>query len=145
MGAGHYRRMDEWVAFKGAITAATGLDHGVLNVLGSFVLCILAAWIWRRPLSHGLPWLSVLIAAVFNELASGLADGTYEAWEVAATWRDLFMVMILPTALLIVCRYAPQIFCSRIDRQFIVPLGKNPRRHDVIEADFHEVGRSPRA
>lgn len=138
----HYQGMQDWIALKQAIAVWTGLDHDALNILGSLLLCMIAAFACRRPLSHPLPWLSVFTAAVANELGAGFADGVYDHVELAMSRHDVPVVMIVPTLLFAVSRWAPQLLCTQIHRQFIVPMGPLPSHPPLIEGEFQEIDQA---
>lgn len=134
--------MQDWLALKQSVAAWSGLDHGALLVLASLLLSVLAAFVWRRALSSLLPWLTVLAVAIGNELASGLVDYKYESWELAASRQDVLLVMIVPTALFLLARFAPGIMSPRrVDRHFIVPMPQS-RRQETIDAEFQEVRKA---
>ncbi len=131
--------MQEWVSLKESVAAWVGIDHDALYILASVLLCIAAALITRRPLSSLLPWLAVLAVALANEAASGLADGVFEPRESLVSLHDLALVMAVPTALLLLGRFAPQIMCPRPDLRILVPAAPDRRRGSILDAEFEEI------
>ena len=100
-----------WHHLKEWLEHASGLDMDALHVHFGVALQILFALILRRPLSSPWPWLGVAAAETANELY----DYNYEVWpdrsiQVAEGLRDLWNTLLIPTALLILCRYVPRLF-----------------------------------
>lgn len=86
-----------------------------LHIYVAFVIQISAAALFRKPLSSGLPWIVVLLFVMVNE---GLdmwfgEERQLKQWQIEGAAHDLVNTMILPTALLLLCRYAPELFRGR--------------------------------
>jgi hypothetical protein len=104
----------DWHQVKEWAEHASGLDMDALHVHGGVALQILFALILRRPLSSPWPWLGVAAAEAANEVY----DYTYEVWpdrsiQLAEGIRDGWNTMVIPTLLLLLCRYAPALLVGR--------------------------------
>lgn len=132
--------MQEWVSFKESIATWTGIDHDALQVLASFILCTVAAIVSRRPISDAVPWLVVLIVAVTNELVSGFVDGAFQVHELLQSVRDLLLVMAVPTAFLVLGRFAPRVMAldPQDGRIMVSTVADRPAR-SVVDAEFEEI------
>lgn len=100
----------DWHHAKEWLEHATGLDMDALHVHAGVALQILFALILRRPLSSPWPWVGV--AAV--EAANEYNDLAYETWpdrgiQVAEGVRDYWNTLLIPTLLLLLCRYTPRL------------------------------------
>src|SRR3954469_11905146 len=100
----------DWHHTKEWLAHATGLDMDALHVHFGVGLQILFALILRRPLSSPWPWLCVVAAEAANEYN----DLAYEIWpdrgiQVAESVRDIWNTLLIPTLLLLLCRYAPRL------------------------------------
>jgi hypothetical protein len=131
------RVMQQWIFLKESIIGWVGLDRQAINLLASFLCCLLAAWVSRRPLAHPLPWLVALAIGAANEAAVAFGDGRLAAAEAMASLGDLALFMLLPTALLLVGRYQPQLIATRPDRRILVPAVWE-KKAPVVEAVFRE-------
>ena len=62
-----------------------------------------------------MPWLTVLLLELVNEgLDMWLGEEVQlKRWQLEGAVHDLVNTMILPTALLLLCRYAPGLFRGR--------------------------------
>jgi hypothetical protein len=106
-----------WYAVKLWLEHATGLDMDALHVHAGVALQLLFALILRRPLSSPWPWLGVAAAEALNEYN----DLAVEAWpqrgiQIAEGARDYWNTLLIPTLLLLLCRYAPWLLSgSRAD------------------------------
>jgi hypothetical protein len=104
----------DWHNVKQWAETASGLDMDALHVHAGVALQILFAIILRRPLSSPWPWLCV--AAV--ETANEIYDYRYEVWpdrsvQLAEGIKDGWNTMVIPTLLLLLCRYAPALLVGR--------------------------------
>lgn len=96
-----------WDSIKAVIEAVTGLDRDALHIYAAFLIQIAAAAFLRRPLANLLPWICVLAFAIGNELLDIYSDTLVEEWELKGGAHDLWNTMIIPTALLLLLRFAP--------------------------------------
>ena len=101
----------EWLWFKQQVSDLT-VSKDALHVYGAFVVQVVAALLTRRTLASPIPWLAVLAAIIVNEAL----DLTFEKepfihqWQIDGVVHDLINTMILPTLLLLLARFAPQLF-----------------------------------
>jgi hypothetical protein len=115
----------DWYDVKQYAEQLLGLDMDALHVYAGVLGQILAALVLRRSLASPWPWLAVLIATVANEWF----DLGYEVWpnremQYAASFRDLWNTMLLPTLLLVLTRLTPGLFRpSRAETEGVVPRG----------------------
>jgi hypothetical protein len=119
----------DWHQIKEWAEHASGLDMDALHVHAGVALQILFALILRRPLSSPWPWLGVAAVEAVNEVY----DYSYEVWpdrsiQLAEGIRDGWNTMVIPTLLLLLCRYAPALL-----------VGRRP----VSKADAGEPGGEP--
>jgi hypothetical protein len=103
----------DWYQVKESVEAFTGLDMDALHVHVGVLAQIAVALALRRSLASPWPWLIVLAAAIANEYY----DLAYETWpdpererQLMEGVRDIWNTMLLPTVLLILCRFAPHLF-----------------------------------
>lgn len=103
----------DWYDIKLAVVEGSGLSRDLLHVFVGFGALVLVALALRRPLASPLPWLLLLAAEAGNELY----DLGREQWPDRPIWpgslRDLLVTMAIPTALLLLARYAPGLFVRR--------------------------------
>jgi hypothetical protein len=104
----------DWMGLKD-LAADLTIAKDALHIYLAFVIQISAAALFRKPLSNGLPWLTVLLFELVNEgLDMWLGEELQlKRWQVEGAAHDLINTMILPTALLLLCRYAPGLFRDR--------------------------------
>lgn len=134
--------MQQWLAIKNDIAAWISLDRDGLHLLGGLGLHLLAAILLRRPLSHPLLWLAVLLVEAGNEAASGYADGVLEDWEVAGSLHDLWVVMLVPTLLLVLTRFLPAMFNrpkTRVVTSALPMLDRAAPHREIEDAEFFDV------
>lgn len=103
----------DWYQTKHWLVLFTGLDMDALHVHVGVLAQIAVALLMRRTLASPWPWLLVLLAALANEWY----DLTYEIWPPAERGRqfmesvkDIWNTMLMPTLLLLLCRFAPRLF-----------------------------------
>ena len=130
--------MQEWISLKESIAVWTGLDSDGLHILASLLLFILAAILWRKPMSNIRPWLTVLVLEFVNETVTGFADGILEKSEVSGSLPDIFVVMAVPTVLMLLGHYFPKLISAPPDRRILVPGAWDPPRR-IVDAEFEEV------
>jgi hypothetical protein len=115
----------DWYDVKQYAEGLIGLDMDALHVYAGVLGQIVAALVLRRSLASLWPWLAVLTAALANEWF----DLGYEVWpdrqmQYAASFRDLWNTMLLPTLLLVLTRLAPGLFAARsVAIAEVVPRG----------------------
>lgn len=97
------------------IAADLLIAKDALHVYLAFIIQVSAAAIFRRSLASALPWLVVLLFELVNEgLDMWLGEELQlKRWQLEGAAHDLINTMILPTALLLLCRYAPGLFRGR--------------------------------
>jgi hypothetical protein len=101
----------DWMGLKGLAEALT-VQKDALHVYAGFLIQVAAALVFRKSLAHWLPWLAVLAAELANE-AMDLRFGEeaqYQEWQWIGARHDLINTMVLPTLLLLLCRFAPALF-----------------------------------
>jgi len=102
----------DWYSIKLLVVEQTALSRDALHILFGAAGQILVAFVIRRSLAHPVPWLAVLIGQCANEFY----DLAREEWSDRAMWpgsvRDLLVTMAIPTALLLLTRFAPGLFVS---------------------------------
>jgi hypothetical protein len=104
----------QWYQFKLFAEHATSIDMPTLHVLAGVLLQILACVLFRKPISHWVPWVTVLSLEVLNEWS----DLHLDPWpdpgmQYGEGFQDLWLTMLLPTVLLIVARYCPRLLTGR--------------------------------
>ncbi len=116
----------DWYQVKEAIETFTGLHMDALHVHVGIVAQVGTALLLRRTLASPWPWLILLVAAMGNEAY----DLAYETWpdpererQIAEGIRDIWNTMLLPTLLLILCRWAPRLFVRDASPEEAVPAG----------------------
>jgi hypothetical protein len=103
-----------WTVVKD-LAADLLIAKDALHIYLAFVIQIGAAAALRKPLSNPLPWLTVLAFELVNEgLDMWLGEEAHlKQWQFDGAKHDIVNTMILPTALLLLCRYAPRLFSAR--------------------------------
>ena len=104
----------DWMGVKGLATDLT-IAKDALHIYLAFVIQVSTAIVFRKPLSNSLPWLAVLLVELVNEgLDIWLGEELHlKQWQVDGAAHDLVNTMILPTVLLLLCRYSPGLFTRR--------------------------------
>ena len=104
----------DWMGMKG-LAADLLIAKDALHIYLAFIIQISAAAALRKPLSSALPWLTVLVLELFNEgLDMWLGEELHlKQWQLVGAAHDLLNTMVLPTALLLLCRYSPGLFARR--------------------------------
>ena len=102
-----------WYQVKLFIEHASGISMDALHILIGFMIFLLFAAILRRTVADLLPWLATLLIEVGNEAY----DLTVEQWPDLASQlgegvKDILLTMALPTLLMLVARWRPEIFGS---------------------------------
>jgi hypothetical protein len=129
--------MQGWISLKQEAVAALGIAPDALRILAALLIMLVAAIITRRPLSHPLPWLAVLLAAGLNEAASlyGLRPGE-DALRLAG--RDVALALAMPTLLFLLGRFWPDLLSAHHDRRIFVAATRE-KRAPVVEAVIKTV------
>lgn len=130
--------MRDWLLFKQGVVDASGVDGDALAILVSFVLCLIAALALRRSLSSGLPWLAVVVLGLADGLAEGLADGYFSRSEIGPVAGALLLFLLLPTLLLLLGRFAPELLSAHQDRRILVPAVWE-KKAPVVDAVFKDA------
>jgi hypothetical protein len=101
----------DWLELK-ALSSQIGLEKDALHIYLGFLIQILAAMVLRRSLSNWIPWAVVLLAAMVNEVLDlqTPGDNPVERWQILGARHDIVNTMILPSLLLVLCRFAPRLF-----------------------------------
>lgn len=105
----------DWMGLKG-VAEALSVHKDALHIYAAFVVQIGAAALLRKPLGHWLPWIAVLAVELANE-AMDISFGeevSVRPWQLLGARHDLLNTMILPTLLLLLCRYAPSLFRPKV-------------------------------
>ena len=100
-----------WAEFK-EVAAHLLITKDALHVYGAFMIQVLAAAALRRPISSWLPWACVLGAELLNEFLDIYFGNelSVQGWQLLGAEHDVLNTMLLPTALLFLCRYANGLF-----------------------------------
>jgi hypothetical protein len=94
------------------LAAELFIAKDALHIYFGFAIQIAAAAIFRKSLANFLPWLTVLAFELVNEgLDMWLGEEAHlKAWQFAGARHDILNTMILPTAVLLLCRFCPRLF-----------------------------------
>jgi hypothetical protein len=103
-----------WLELKDYLSLATGLSEDSLHIYAAVIVQVAAALLLRRSVASPWPWLCVLATIVANEYFDiALYREQYgtelEQWQITGGIQDLWNTMLLPTILLLLCRYAPRL------------------------------------
>jgi hypothetical protein len=104
----------DWYEMKHWLEEWSGLGLDALHVHAGVLGQLVVAALLRKGLASPWPWLFVLVAAVANEWW----DLTYEIWPTrddqwAESVRDTWNTMLLPTVLMILARFAPDLMVRK--------------------------------
>ena len=133
----------QWQAAKQGLVTWLAPERGAAHVIASVIVLVGLALLMRRPISSAWPLIGVFVMITAHEAVSGYADGLLEAWEIAGSFRDILLVMALPTLLLLVSNLAPATFVRRTietriaEREEFVAQAR--QADDIIEVEFEEV------
>ena len=105
--------MTDWMGIKG-LAAHIVLEKDALHIYAAFIIQISSSAILRRPLSSVVPWLVVLGLEFLNEGADmWLGDEAHvQPWQIRGAAHDVLNTMLLPTALMLLCRHARGLFTT---------------------------------
>ena len=105
-----------WYQVKQQLVLFTGLHMDALHVHIGILAQMLVALVLRRSIASPWPWLILLMAAAANEWF----DLTYEIWpphhralQFQSSIHDVWNTMLIPTLLLVLSRWAPQVLVRR--------------------------------
>lgn len=101
----------DWLSLKDE-AARMVFEKDALHIYAALFIQIAAARLSRRSLGHVLPWLSVLGIELANEAIDIWRGGEPRLmpWQVVSGAHDLINTMLMPSVLLLLCRYAPELF-----------------------------------
>jgi hypothetical protein len=101
----------DWYQVKESLELATGLDMDALHIYAGVLIQLVTAVALRRSLASPWPLVAVLVAVATNEYH----DIAHDPWpeqrlQVAEGIKDGWNTMLLPTALMLLVRFAPRLF-----------------------------------
>jgi hypothetical protein len=133
--------VETWIAFKALAASWVGLDRDALHLAGSILAILFVALITRRPLSSTRPWLLLFALVVVDEIASAALDGTLGRETFDASWRDVVLVMAIPTILLVLTRFVPALMAEENrSLRVLLPLpAERGRKPEIVDAEYEEV------
>lgn len=99
-----------WYQIKLFLEHASGISMDALHILVGFAVFLIAALALRRSVADPLPWLATLALEIGNEAY----DLTVELWpdpgsQLGEGAKDIALTMALPTLLLLVARWRPNL------------------------------------
>ena len=98
--------MDGFQQAKVAVAAALGLPKDALHIYVGLFVFLVAAALFRRPLSSWLPLVAVLVAALAGELWDLI-----DTWNAGGrpvllrNWHDVWNTLFWPVVLFLLARY----------------------------------------
>ena len=103
----------DWARLKIYLSELVGLDQDALHIYVAVLIQFAAALLLRRSIAHPLPWVCLLILLLVNEaLDLFLPGGAIRSWQILGGIEDFWNTMALPTALLLLARYAPSLMTA---------------------------------
>ena len=93
-----------WGTEKAWLSDVLGLSPDALHVHVSILIMLMAAIGWRRRMDHALPWVTVLLLELSNEMLDLSAPGNGEN-TIHASLHDVYNTMFLPTIILLCLRF----------------------------------------
>lgn len=123
-----------WYQVKLFIEHASGISMDALHILVGFVLFLLCALALRRTVADPQPWLATLVLEIGNEAY----DLLVELWpdpgsQLGEGAKDVLLTMVLPTLLLLVARWRPQLLGAGSDGHGLAD-DQVPDRAEVLVA-----------
>lgn len=104
----------DWVQFKDYLSEVSGLSQDALHIYAALLVQTAAAALLRRSLAHPLPLLCLVLVLAVNEAIDLAEPGKpIEQWQVLGGLRDLWNTLLLPTALMLLARFAPALMTGR--------------------------------
>jgi hypothetical protein len=124
----------DWMGMKG-VAAQLSVEKDALHVYAAFVVQIAAAALFRKSLGHWLPWLAVLAVELANEALDMQfgEEAHVQHWQLIGARHDIVNTMILPTLLLLLCRFAPVLFRPAAPSPAADAAGTPPKDEIVLE------------
>ena len=122
----------DWNLIKSMASEAT-LAKDALHIYVGFAIQVLSAALFRKTLASFLPWCIVFAAELVNE---GLdlwfgEEAQVQPWQVDGAQHDILNTMVLPTALLLLSRYAGHLFTKdQVPRNANAGLNKDEQNGD---------------
>lgn len=110
--------MRSWYEAKMFIEHASVVSSDALHLLVGTLVWLLVAFVLRKPITRWAPWLILLGLIAFNEAV----DLWIERWpdlamQYGETAKDVFLTMVLPTALMFAARLRPSLFRAPAPRR----------------------------
>jgi TRAP-type uncharacterized transport system fused permease subunit len=110
--------MASWYKLKMFIEHASAFTSDSMHVVAGVVIQLLVAMLLRRSVGAWAPWLVVLCLAILNEGA----DLWIEQWpdlaiQYGESAKDILLSMALPTLLMLVSRFRPQLLAGGARRR----------------------------
>ena len=100
-----------WNDIKLSIERLVSFSTDSLHVILGVLILLVAAFQCRRPVSHWLPWMIVVVFACFNEIVDITADPWPEReMQYRESMKDVLLTLFLPTVLLVMARLVPRLF-----------------------------------
>ena len=95
--------------------AAYTVQHDALHIYAAMFIQLGAAVVLRRSLARWVCWCFVLVVELFNEVLDviTLPAGATQHSQLPDALHDIINSMVLPTILLVVCRYYSSLAVSR--------------------------------
>jgi hypothetical protein len=93
-----------WGQEKTWLSQVLGLSPDALHVHVSILVMLAAAVVWRRRMDRLLPWVTVFVLEIVNELLDLSAPPNGES-NVQASLHDIYNTMFLPTVILVCLRF----------------------------------------
>jgi hypothetical protein len=102
--------MNSWHQGKLFVEHAVAVSNDALHMAMGVLVWLGLAVVAKRPVSSWLPWTGLLIVLLWNEAV----DLYIEQWpdpgqQYGEGARDLVLTLFVPTLILIVARYRPQL------------------------------------
>lgn len=108
----------EWTHLKEFVEYSTGFSRDSLHVILGVCCQLVLAAVFKVSVNRWWPWCVVLILASANEVN----DLTIEYWDLPArqfgeSVKDLVLTMFIPTVLVLLTKYQPQLFQKTFQQQ----------------------------
>lgn len=103
-----------WVWLK-ETAAGMALSKDALHIYVGFAIQLTAAALLRQRLADWIPWLTVLVAELVNEALDIWfgEERQVQPWQLDGAQHDILNTLALPTAIMLLCRYAPHLFAGQ--------------------------------
>lgn len=105
-----------WYQVKLYIEHASGISMDGLHILTGFAIFLIAALALKRSVASALPWFATFVLELGNEAY----DLHVELWpdpgsQLGEGAKDIILTMALPTLLLVVARWRPELLANGED------------------------------